>query len=57
MPTYTFTSLNFKLNAKQKSEIAKMIEYGAVLPKSGEETKLFNSLSDKLKKKLLALDT
>jgi phenylpyruvate tautomerase PptA (4-oxalocrotonate tautomerase family) len=33
-----------------------MIEYGAVLPNSGKEIEWFNSLSPKLKKKLLALE-
>ena len=33
-----------------------MIEYGEILPESGQETKWFNSLSPKLKKKLSALE-
>ena len=36
---------------------AQMIEYGAVLPESGGETEWFNNLSEKLKKKLLALES
>jgi phenylpyruvate tautomerase PptA (4-oxalocrotonate tautomerase family) len=35
---------------------SQMIEYGAILPESGKETKWFNNLSPKLKKKLLALE-
>ena len=35
---------------------SQMIEYGAILPKSGQERKWFNNLSPKLKKKLLALE-
>tara|TARA_B110000003_G_C16307984_1_gene401556 strand:+ start:70 stop:510 length:441 start_codon:yes stop_codon:yes gene_type:complete len=35
---------------------SQMIEYGAILPESGKETKWFNNLAPKLKKKLLALD-
>ena len=31
---------------------SQMIEYGAILPESGQERKWFNSLSPKLKKKL-----
>ena len=36
---------------------AQMIEYGAVLPESGGETEWFNNLSEKLKKKLSALES
>ena len=36
---------------------SQMIEYGAILPKSGHETKWFNNLKPKLKKKLLALES
>ena len=35
---------------------SQMIEYGAILPQSGQETKWFKSLSPKLKKKLLSLE-
>jgi phenylpyruvate tautomerase PptA (4-oxalocrotonate tautomerase family) len=35
---------------------SQMIEYGAILPKSGQENRWFNNLKPKLKKKLLALD-
>ena len=35
---------------------SQMIEYGEILPKSGQENKWFNNLSTRLKKKLLALD-
>ena len=35
---------------------SQMIEYGAILPESGQERKWFNSLSPKLKKKLSALE-
>jgi phenylpyruvate tautomerase PptA (4-oxalocrotonate tautomerase family) len=35
---------------------SQMIEYGAILPESGQETKWFNNLKPKLKKKLLALE-
>ena len=35
---------------------SQMIEYGEILPKSGQENKWFNNLSARLKKKLLALD-
>ena len=34
-----------------------MIEYGAVLPESGGEIEWFNNLSEKLKKKLSALES
>jgi phenylpyruvate tautomerase PptA (4-oxalocrotonate tautomerase family) len=34
---------------------SQMIEYGEILPKAGQENKWFNSLSTRLKKKLLAL--
>ena len=36
---------------------SQMIEYGAILPESGHETKWFNNLKPKLKKKLLALES
>ncbi|MBD1157071.1 hypothetical protein IDH10_02745 [Pelagibacterales bacterium SAG-MED20] len=36
---------------------SQMIEYGEVLPASGRESKWFNNLSFKLKKKLLALES
>ena len=36
---------------------SQMIEYGEILPEAGNENKWFNSLSPKLKKKLLALET
>ena len=36
---------------------SQMIEYGAILPESGQETKWFNNLKPKLKKKLLALES
>jgi phenylpyruvate tautomerase PptA (4-oxalocrotonate tautomerase family) len=36
---------------------AQMIEYGAVLPESGGEIEWFNNLSEKLKKKLSALES
>ena len=35
---------------------SQMIEYGAVLPESGEEKEWFNNLSEKLKKKLLKME-
>ena len=35
---------------------SQMIEYGAILPKSGQENKWFKNLSSKLKNKLLALE-
>ena len=35
---------------------AQMIEYGAVLPESGKEKQWFMGLSNKLKKKLSALE-
>ncbi|RPG98563.1 MAG: 4-oxalocrotonate tautomerase [Candidatus Pelagibacter sp. TMED106] len=35
---------------------SQMIEYGAVLPKSGGETKWFKKLSPKLKKKLTSIE-
>ena len=35
---------------------SQMIEYGAVLPKSGKEKKWFANLPQKLKKKLLAME-
>ena len=35
---------------------SQMIEYGAILPKSGQENKWFKNLSPKLKNKLLALE-
>jgi phenylpyruvate tautomerase PptA (4-oxalocrotonate tautomerase family) len=36
---------------------SQMIEYGEILPDSGSENKWFNSLSPKLKKKLLSLES
>ena len=36
---------------------SQMIEYGEILPYSGSENKWFNSLSPKLKKKLLSLES
>ncbi len=35
---------------------AQMIEYGEILPRSGEEESWFNNLPKKLKKKLIELD-
>jgi phenylpyruvate tautomerase PptA (4-oxalocrotonate tautomerase family) len=35
---------------------SQMIEYGAILPKSGSESKWFDKLSLKLKKKLVSMD-
>ena len=35
---------------------AQMIEYGEILPQSGEEESWFNNLPKKLKKKLIELD-
>ena len=35
---------------------SQMIEYGAILPKSGRESKWFDKLSLKLKKKLVSMD-
>ena len=35
---------------------SQMIEYGAILPKSGQENRWFNNLKPKLKKKLLVLE-
>ena len=37
-------------------EPSQMIEYGEILPKSGQEKKWFNQLPKKLKNKLLKLD-